>query len=164
MPLLTTLPSLLTSSITFSTLAISIHHYVRTNDPIPGSSKIMKFHNYFYSTCSLCFFLAVTFSVVNSYLEAPPPADTSLWRWLLLRESFGGSGGGGEDGDGDGGWWLRYIYHVSKIYEYQDALYVLANGGEVALHFAVHHLTVRGVFFFFFRKFHTKKLVDFLDI
>ncbi|KAG8422785.1 hypothetical protein J3459_010070 [Metarhizium acridum] len=33
------------------------------------------------------------------------------------------------------------IYHLSKFYEYVDVLGVRAGGGEIELHFAVHHLT-----------------------
>ncbi|KAL5344374.1 hypothetical protein ACLOAV_010634 [Pseudogymnoascus australis] len=35
----------------------------------------------------------------------------------------------------------RRLYHASKFYEYVDILNVLASGGEIDLHFGVHHLT-----------------------
>lgn len=35
----------------------------------------------------------------------------------------------------------RSLYHASKFYEYVDILNVLASGGEIDLHFGVHHLT-----------------------
>ncbi|KAK4122028.1 hypothetical protein N657DRAFT_647548 [Parathielavia appendiculata] len=35
----------------------------------------------------------------------------------------------------------RYVYHLSKFYEYLDILSVTASGGEVHLHFGFHHLT-----------------------
>ncbi|OBT92629.1 hypothetical protein VE01_09811 [Pseudogymnoascus verrucosus] len=34
-----------------------------------------------------------------------------------------------------------WFYHASKFYEYVDILNVLASGGEIDLHFGVHHLT-----------------------
>jgi hypothetical protein len=35
----------------------------------------------------------------------------------------------------------KRVYHYSKFYEYVDVLGVRAGGGEIDLHFAVHHLT-----------------------
>ncbi|KFY02527.1 hypothetical protein V495_05773 [Pseudogymnoascus sp. VKM F-4514 (FW-929)] len=35
----------------------------------------------------------------------------------------------------------RRLYHASKFYEYVDILNVVASGGEIDLHFGVHHLT-----------------------
>lgn len=35
----------------------------------------------------------------------------------------------------------RKVYHASKFYEYIDILGVRASGGDIDLHFAVHHLT-----------------------
>jgi hypothetical protein len=35
----------------------------------------------------------------------------------------------------------RYTFHLSKTYEYVDILLVLACGGSINLHFAIHHLT-----------------------
>lgn len=35
----------------------------------------------------------------------------------------------------------RKLYHASKFYEYVDILGVRAGGGDIDLHFAVHHLT-----------------------
>lgn len=35
----------------------------------------------------------------------------------------------------------RRLYHGSKFYEYIDILNVTASGGEIDLHFGVHHLT-----------------------
>lgn len=35
----------------------------------------------------------------------------------------------------------RYLYHASKFYEYVDILGVRASGGDIDLHFGVHHLT-----------------------
>lgn len=36
----------------------------------------------------------------------------------------------------------RYLYHISKQYEYLDIFLVTAVGGLVGIHFALHHLTV----------------------
>ncbi|KAJ6437860.1 NADPH2:quinone reductase [Purpureocillium lavendulum] len=35
----------------------------------------------------------------------------------------------------------RLLFHASKFYEYIDVLGVRAAGGEIGLHFAIHHLT-----------------------
>ncbi len=35
----------------------------------------------------------------------------------------------------------RTLYHASKFWEYLDVMGVVAGGGAVGLHFAVHHLT-----------------------
>lgn len=37
---------------------------------------------------------------------------------------------------------LRYVFHASKLYEYVDIFNVLAAGGVVNAHFAIHHFTV----------------------
>jgi hypothetical protein len=37
---------------------------------------------------------------------------------------------------------LRFIFHTSKLYEYVDIFNVLAVGGVVNAHFAIHHFTV----------------------
>jgi hypothetical protein len=34
-----------------------------------------------------------------------------------------------------------HLYHASKFYEYVDIIGVRASGGDIDLHFAVHHLT-----------------------
>jgi hypothetical protein len=36
---------------------------------------------------------------------------------------------------------IRYIYHLSKFYEFLDILLVCAAGSPINLHFAFHHLT-----------------------
>ncbi|KAL4876786.1 hypothetical protein BJY04DRAFT_199455 [Aspergillus karnatakaensis] len=36
---------------------------------------------------------------------------------------------------------IRYIYHLSKLYEFIDILLVCASGGPISLHFGFHHLT-----------------------
>jgi hypothetical protein len=35
----------------------------------------------------------------------------------------------------------RFLYHISKFYEYFDVLLVRASGGIIDLHFGLHHLT-----------------------
>jgi hypothetical protein len=35
----------------------------------------------------------------------------------------------------------RYLYHISKFYEYLDIIFFVADGGDVDLHFGFHHLT-----------------------
>jgi len=42
----------------------------------------------------------------------------------------------------------RYLYHLSKFYEYSDVLLVRAAGGAIDLHFAIHHLTTPYLTFF----------------
>ncbi|KAK2758212.1 hypothetical protein FQN54_004056 [Arachnomyces sp. PD_36] len=129
---LTSFPSVLSTSFGFATLALLTTRYVRIHGPIPLASKIMKFHNYSYSLLSLIFFLTLISGSISSFLRDAPAGETWWWRWMLLMRG---------ENEGKGMEWMRYIYHYSKFYEYQDALYVLANGGEVHLHFGFHHLT-----------------------
>jgi hypothetical protein len=42
----------------------------------------------------------------------------------------------------------KTLYHASKFYEYVDVLGVRAGGGEIGLHFGVHHLTTPYLTFF----------------
>ncbi|KAK9371803.1 uncharacterized protein V1513DRAFT_454445 [Lipomyces chichibuensis] len=116
--ILTTIPGILCPTVVFVTTAIFVRGRVLSHGPLPMTSTLIKFNNRLYGLASLWFLLTILLSrMTASY------SDSSLL-WLLPT-------------DGD----RRYAYHLSKFYEYIDILLVLANGGQVALHFGFHHLT-----------------------
>ncbi|OAX82418.1 hypothetical protein ACJ72_03229 [Emergomyces africanus] len=124
------IPSLISSSITFLILSLSIHHHVhvRKNGPFFCASTLIKANNYIYARASLLFFIILVCS-----FELPP-----LWRaYDVVGHALHRFGTFVRNQDEQ----LRYIYHLSKIYEYIDILLVLATGGQIGWHFGFHHLT-----------------------
>ncbi|KAK9360846.1 hypothetical protein V1504DRAFT_453433 [Lipomyces starkeyi] len=115
---LTTIPGILCPTVVFVTTAAFIRSRVLSHGPLPTSSTLIKFNNRFYGAVSLWFLFTILLSRMTESYSA-----NSLF-WLLPTDAD-----------------RRYAYHLSKFYEYIDILLVLANGGQVALHFGFHHLT-----------------------
>ncbi|KAK9345906.1 hypothetical protein V1522DRAFT_405707 [Lipomyces starkeyi] len=115
---LTTIPGILCPTVVFVTTAAFIRSRVLSHGPLPMSSTLIKFNNRFYGAVSLWFL----FTILLSHMTASYSANSLFW--LLPTDAD-----------------RRYAYHLSKFYEYIDILLVLANGGQVALHFGFHHLT-----------------------
>ncbi|OJD13463.1 hypothetical protein AJ78_06074 [Emergomyces pasteurianus Ep9510] len=124
------IPTLISSSLTLLTLSISIHYHVhvRKNGILPYASTAIKANNYIYTCASLLFFVILVCSLELPLLRVfNVKGDDALHRFgIYLRN---------QDEQ------LRYIYHLSKIYEYIDILLVLATGGQIGWHFGFHHLT-----------------------
>lgn len=108
------------SSITLIVLGLLIQRHVGANGRIPIARAILIANSYLYAAASLWFC-----SVIISSLMVAPHKEVGPPGWLDSDEA------------------LRNVYHFSKLYEYLDIWLVLANGGDVGLHFAIHHLTVR---------------------
>ncbi|KAK9433327.1 hypothetical protein V1505DRAFT_362358 [Lipomyces doorenjongii] len=115
---LTTIPGILCPTVVFVTTAAFVRSRVLSHGPLPISSTFIKFNNRFYGAVSLWFL----FTILLSRMTMPYSGNTLIW--LLPTDAD-----------------RRYAYHLSKFYEYIDILLVLANGGQVALHFGFHHLT-----------------------
>ncbi|PGH08132.1 hypothetical protein GX51_01285 [Blastomyces parvus] len=121
--------SLISSSITLIILSASLHHHVhvRKNGPLPHASTFLKANNFLYAPASLLFF----FVLVCSFESFVPLSGFGVERFLLRFCTYVRT----HDEQ------LRYIFHLSKIYEYIDVLLVLATGGRIGWHFGFHHLT-----------------------
>ncbi|PGH15035.1 hypothetical protein AJ79_02717 [Helicocarpus griseus UAMH5409] len=131
-------PTLLPATLIFLFLSTIIYHHVhvRKNGPIPYTSTLIKLNNRIYALASLLFCLALVLSFEpilqllgnnNNNVEQNDRSAPWLYRFGTYVH----------DHDGQ----MRYIYHVSKVYEYIDVLLVLAGGGQIGWHFGVHHLT-----------------------
>ncbi|KAK2770428.1 hypothetical protein FQN53_005539 [Emmonsiellopsis sp. PD_33] len=119
-----TLPHLLTSTLTLITLSLTTHHHVTKHGRLPLAAPLIKANNNIYALASLLFCIASTCSFDVFPSHRPSPSLHRLGDYVRHHEDQ-----------------LRYIYHISKIWEYVDPLLVLANGGKVGWHFGVHHLT-----------------------
>ena len=98
--------------------ALTIRERVRIHGRLPLASTAIKINSRLYSVASLCFCLVIVAS------STVAPETLRLWE------------GNRQDAT------QRHLYHLSKLYEYLDIFFVLANGGSVGRHFAFHHLTV----------------------
>ncbi|KAK9370372.1 hypothetical protein V1509DRAFT_617570 [Lipomyces kononenkoae] len=116
---LTKLPVILGPTAVFVTTALVLRYRVRTQGPFPIAAGLIKFNNSFYSVVSLWLFYAI----LSSRMTASYSVDSAFWM-LLPTDAVG-----------------RIAFHLSKFYEYCDIFLVLANGGQIGLHFAFHHLT-----------------------
>ncbi|KAK9319837.1 ELO family [Lipomyces orientalis] len=117
---LTAVPGIVYPTAAFATVAVLLRRYIQSHGAFPIAPVLIKFNSRLYAGISLWFFLTILFSRTTS--------SQSLGRgyvnWLLPTETS-----------------RRCAYHLSKFYEYLDIFLVLANGGQVALHFTFHHLT-----------------------
>jgi hypothetical protein len=103
--------------------ALTVRESVRHHGQLPLASAAIKINSRIYSISSLCF----CFVIVLSSDIVP---ESLRLRFACETESTSGDT------------IQRHLYHFSKLYEYLDIFFVLANGGSVGLHFAFHHLTV----------------------
>jgi hypothetical protein len=117
------LSTVIISSVALIVFGVLIRRHVGTHGRRPIAGTILISNNYLYATASLGYCLIL----IVSALSAAPYNEPSFWPFDH------------QVGDET----QRNIYHFSKFYEYIDVLIVLANGGDVGLHFAFHHLTVR---------------------
>jgi hypothetical protein len=119
--------ALVTTSILSFILSRAIISRVRKNGPIPYAPKVIKYNSYTYSIFSLFLCMGVAASIWD---EISRTSDPSIKALICSSSS--------SEFDRK----LRYLYHASKIYEYVDIFNVLAAGGVVNAHFAIHHFTV----------------------
>lgn len=119
----------ITSLFSFITARAIISH-VKKNGPIHFAPTVIKYNSNFYSVLSLCLCMGIMASIWDEMTTAP----TSSIRTLLCANPFS-----------EFDMKLRYIFHASKLYEYVDIFNVLAAGGVVNAHFAIHHFTVSGL-------------------
>ncbi|KAJ0414722.1 hypothetical protein BJY00DRAFT_294609 [Aspergillus carlsbadensis] len=120
LPALTTIPELLSFTLVSTTAWLALHVYVRHNGQISIAKPIIKLNSWIYTVLSFIMFLLVI--IVPEY---PPGTSTD------------GIGGNHPFSAAS----TRYIYHLSKFYEFLDILLVCAARSPINLHFAFHHLT-----------------------
>lgn len=125
---LTSLYLLYTTSILSFLLARFIIARVKKHGPFPFASKAIKYNSVIYSLLSLLLCLAITFSTWDEITNTASPTLRTLI-CSITSSTFDKN--------------LRLIFHLSKLYEYIDIFNVLAAGGIVNTHFAIHHFTVR---------------------
>jgi hypothetical protein len=118
---LTTIPELLTFTLLSTTTWLSLHIYVRHYGPISVARRIIKVNSWIYTIVSLLMFLLVI--AAPSSPTGPGTGTTKEYHHLFPAAS------------------TRYIYHLSKFYEFLDIFLVCAAGSPINLHFAFHHLT-----------------------
>ncbi|KAL3486681.1 hypothetical protein BJX62DRAFT_241734 [Aspergillus germanicus] len=116
---LTTIPELLTFTLLSITTWLSLQLYVRHYGLISLARSIIKFNSWIYTIVSFFMFLVII-TVPDS------PTGTGI---TTEEHTFFSSAS------------KRYIYHLSKFYEFLDILLVCAAGSPINLHFAFHHLT-----------------------
>jgi hypothetical protein len=119
--------TLFTTSILSFIIARVIVLQVKTNGPTPFASSVIKYNSYTYSIFSLFLCMGITGSILDEI------SNTSQYSVRTLICSSSQSKLDKK---------LRYLYHASKLYEYVDIFNVLAAGGVVNAHFAIHHFTV----------------------
>lgn len=119
--------TLYTTSILSSFLARAIISHVKKNGSISFASTMIKYNSYLYSIFSLFLCMGITASTWDEILRASHPS---------IRSMICSSSSSAFDQK------LRYVFHASKLYEYVDIFNVLAAGGVVNAHFAIHHFTV----------------------
>ena len=118
---------LYSTSITSFTIARLIISHVKKSGPVPFAGILIKYNSISYSFASLLLCIAITRSF---WIELSQSNHPSL-ETLICSPSTS---------DYDSA--LRFMYHVSKLYEYIDIFNVLAVGGPVNAHFGFHHFTV----------------------
>ncbi|KAE9371364.1 hypothetical protein N431DRAFT_545629 [Stipitochalara longipes BDJ] len=118
--------TLYTTSITSFIISRVIIYNVKKYGPLPFAPTVIKYNSYAYSIFSLCLCMGITASIWD---EMSITSDPSI-RGLICSSTS-------SKFDRK----LRYIFHVSKLYEYVDIFNVLAAGGLVNAHFAIHHFT-----------------------
>jgi hypothetical protein len=116
---LTTIPELLTFTLLCITTWLSLHLYVRDHGPIALARPMIKPNSWVYTIISLSMCLLI----------------------ITVPESTTDTGTIGEEHPFFSAGYIRYIYHLSKFYEFFDILLVCAAGSPINLHFAFHHLT-----------------------
>jgi hypothetical protein len=115
------------TSISSFLIARGIISHVKKNGPISFAPTVIKYNSNIYSVFSLFLCMGITASIWDEVSLASSP----LIRTLICSPSS-------SDFDRK----LRYIFHASKMYENVDIFNVLAAGGVVNAHFAIHHFTV----------------------
>jgi hypothetical protein len=138
-----TLESILISPYTLYTTSIfsfitarSIISRVKKNGPVSIAPALIKYNSNIYSFFSLFLFMGIAASIRAELLTASNPS---------IRTLFCSSTSSEFDKK------LRYTFHASKLYEYVDIFNVLAAGGVVNAHFAIHHFSVSFLLFRVFR-------------
>ncbi|KIJ40294.1 hypothetical protein M422DRAFT_256848 [Sphaerobolus stellatus SS14] len=131
-PLFTTLPPILVCSGFFAASALLTHLYVKRNGPIPFATPLRTLNNTLYALFSFYFAIQLTLSVYSWARLASfrYPSGLEVARSLLTETLPGRSD-----------MRLRYIYHISKFYEFIDIILMIATGGDVGLMFGFHHMT-----------------------
>lgn len=119
--------TLYTTSIISFIIARAIIYHVKKNGPITFAPTVIKYNSYAYSIFSLLLCIGIAASISD---EIPSTLAPSI-RSLICRHPS-------TNFDRQ----LRFIFHASKLYEYVDIFNVLAAGGVVNAHFAIHHFTV----------------------
>ncbi len=108
-------------------IARAIIYHVKNIGTITFAPTVIKYNSYAYSIFSLFLCMGITASIWD---ELSSTSDPSI-RSLICSSPFSGFDRK-----------LRFIFHTSKLYEYVDIFNVLAVGGVVNAHFAIHHFTV----------------------
>jgi hypothetical protein len=123
MALLTEPPEIVEATCLYLTLWGSLHLQVQKNGGSDLARRIMYIHNVVQTLLSIFLFGATLLSIVpQGYIPATFLGPIST---LQAESSF----------------YPRYFYHLSKFYEYNDTFLFIAQGNEMGLHFAIHHLT-----------------------
>lgn len=112
---LTSLPGILCPTVILVITASLLRSRVRSHGRVPLASTLIKANSRFYAAVSLYLLITLLLSRIIS-------SNSTIW--LLPSDVH-----------------RRYFYHLSKFYEYIDIFLVLANGGQIGLHFGFHHLT-----------------------
>jgi len=117
---------LYTTSVISFILARSIIYRVRNKGPIPIARTLIKYNSRGYAFASLLLFLAILDSFWREIVDTSHATFTSIIcsPSTTKYDEI-----------------LRYLYHLSKFYEYVDIFNVLGSGGEVNAHFGFHHFT-----------------------
>ncbi|KIJ23016.1 hypothetical protein M422DRAFT_276490 [Sphaerobolus stellatus SS14] len=131
-PLFTTLPPILVYSGFFAVSALLTHLYVKRNGPIPFATPLRTLNNALYASFSFYFAIQLSLSVYSWARLASfrYPSELEVARSLLTETLPDRSD-----------MRLRYIYHISKFYEFIDIILMIATGGNVGLMFGFHHMT-----------------------
>ncbi|TFK44079.1 hypothetical protein BDQ12DRAFT_730189 [Crucibulum laeve] len=127
---MTDLPAIELSSVIFATTAFSIHVYVQKNGPIPFSRQILRLNSAIYSIVSLFFVLQIGGLILRLLGTSSAIGIQETAHKILLQPST-------DPKDKT----LRYLYHLSKFWEYVDIFSVLATGSSIGIAFSFHHLT-----------------------
>jgi hypothetical protein len=115
------------TSLTSFLLARAINSHVKKNGPIAFAPTVIKYNSNIYAIFSFFLCMGIAASIWDELSAASKPS----LRTLICSSSP-------SEFDKK----LRYIFHASKLYKYVDIFNVLATGGVVNAHFAIHHFTV----------------------
>lgn len=115
------------TSLTSFILARAINSHVKKNGPITFAPTVIKYNSNLYSIFSFFLCMGIAASLWDELSAASKPSIRTLICSSPPPEIDKK---------------LRYIFHVSKLYEYVDIFNVLAAGGVVNAHFAIHHFSV----------------------